>query len=90
MMGWRPQCYIPSFVKIGPPVLEKILKGFYQIWAWWQSLSRDPDAANTIAFRIPKEAPLKLYDGLESLMLQTKFREKRPAGSGEDFERFLP
>ena len=29
MMGWSPQCYIPSFVKIGPPVLEKkIFEGF--------------------------------------------------------------
>ena len=25
------------------------------------------------------------YDGLGSPMLHTKFREKRPAGSGEDF-----
>ena len=24
MMGWSPRCYIPSFMKIGPPVLEKI------------------------------------------------------------------
>ena len=29
MMGWSPQCYIPSFLEIGPPVPEKIfLKGF--------------------------------------------------------------
>ena len=29
MLGWSPQCYIPSFVKIGPPVLEKkIFEGF--------------------------------------------------------------
>ena len=28
MMGWSPRCYIPSFVKIGLPVLEKISKGF--------------------------------------------------------------
>ena len=29
MMGWSPQCYKPSFVKIGPPVLEKkIFEGF--------------------------------------------------------------
>ena len=29
MMGWSPRCYIPSFVEIGPPVLEKkIFKGF--------------------------------------------------------------
>ena len=30
------------------------------------------------------------YDGQESPMLHTKFRENRPAGSGEDFLRFLP
>ena len=28
MMGRSPCCYIPSFVKIGPPVLEKIFEGF--------------------------------------------------------------
>ena len=28
MMGRSPRCYIPSFVKIGPPVLEKIFEGF--------------------------------------------------------------
>ena len=29
MIGWSPQCYIPSFMKIGLPVLEKkILKVF--------------------------------------------------------------
>ena len=29
MIGWRPQCYIPSFVEIGPPVPEKkIFEGF--------------------------------------------------------------
>ena len=28
MMGWSPQCYIPSFVEIGLPVPEKIFKGF--------------------------------------------------------------
>ena len=28
-MGWSPECNIPSFMKIGPPVLEKeILKVF--------------------------------------------------------------
>ena len=31
------------------------------------------------------------YDGHESPMLHTKFRENRPAGAGEeDFEGFLP
>ena len=28
MMGRSSQCYIPSFMEIGPPVPEKILKGF--------------------------------------------------------------
>ena len=28
MMGWSPRCYIPSFVRIGPPVQEKIFEGF--------------------------------------------------------------
>ena len=29
MVGWRPQCYIPSFVEIGLPVPEKkIFEGF--------------------------------------------------------------
>ena len=29
MMGGSPRCYIPSFVKIGPPFLEKkISEGF--------------------------------------------------------------
>ena len=28
MKGWSPQCYIPSFVEISPPVPEKIFEGF--------------------------------------------------------------
>ena len=61
MMGWSPRCYIPSFVKIGPPVLEKkIFEGFYHIWAWRPSLSCDPDAANKISLPLPMEAPLNL------------------------------
>ena len=29
MMGWSPECYIPIFVEIGPPVPEKkIFEGF--------------------------------------------------------------
>ena len=31
MMGRSPRCYIPSFVKIGLPVLEKIFEGFFTI-----------------------------------------------------------
>ena len=33
MMGRSPRLYIPSFVKIGPPVVEKkICEGFYLIY----------------------------------------------------------
>ena len=28
MMDWRPRSNIPSFMKIGKPVLEKIFEGF--------------------------------------------------------------
>ena len=28
MMGWSPKCYIPSFIEIGLPVVEKIFLGF--------------------------------------------------------------
>ena len=28
MMGWSPQCYVPSSLEIGLPVPVKILKGF--------------------------------------------------------------
>ena len=65
MMGWSPRCYIPSFVKICPPVLEKkIFEGFLPYmgdWAWRPSWSCDPDAANKISFPLPKEAPHKIW-----------------------------
>ena len=33
MMGRSPRCYISSFVKFGPPVLEKkIFEGFFTIY----------------------------------------------------------
>ena len=28
MMGWSPKCYIPSFMKIGLPVPEKMFERF--------------------------------------------------------------
>ena len=62
MIGWSPQSYIPSFVEIRLPVLEKkILKGFYHIWAWRPSWSCDPDAVNKLSFPLPKEAPHKIW-----------------------------
>ena len=53
MMGPRVPNYIPSFMEIGPLFPEKILKGFYHIWAWWPSWSCDPDAANKLLFPAP-------------------------------------
>ena len=32
MMGWSPQCYIPSFVDIGLLVPLKIFKSFFTIY----------------------------------------------------------
>ena len=33
MMGWSPQCYIPNFMEIGPPVQEKkIFEGFLPLY----------------------------------------------------------
>ena len=40
----HPRLYIPSFKAVGSVVLEKkIFQGFYNIWAWWPSLSSDRD-----------------------------------------------
>ena len=49
MMVWSPQCYILTFVEIGPPVREKkIFEGVYHIWAWRPSWSCDTDAKNKL------------------------------------------
>ena len=61
MMGWSHRFYIPSFVKIGLLVLEKIFEGFYYIWAWRPPWSCDPDAAKKLSFPLPKEAPHKIW-----------------------------
>ena len=34
---------------------------FYQIWAWWSSLSCDPDFAIKFSFALPIDAPHKIY-----------------------------
>ena len=61
MMGRSPRCYIPNFVKIGPPVLEKkIFEGFYHIWALRPSWSCDLDHLYKLSFPLPKEAPQNL------------------------------
>ena len=52
MMGPSPRCYIPSFVEIGPLVLEKIFEGFSP----YMYMSFDPDTVNKLLFPLPKEA----------------------------------
>ena len=32
MISWSPQCYIPSFVEIGPQAPEKIFEGFLPLY----------------------------------------------------------
>ena len=61
MMGMSPQCYIPNFVEICPPVPEKIFEGFYHIWAWRPSWSCDLDHLYKRWFPLPKEAPHKIW-----------------------------
>ena len=62
MVGWSPRCHIPSFVKIGPPVLEeKIFEGFLPYMGVAAIWSCDPDAVNKLSFALPKEAPHKIW-----------------------------
>ena len=58
MMGWSLKCYIPSFVKIGLPVLEKkIFSGFYHIVAQQPSWSCDLNFGITLSLPLPRDAP---------------------------------
>ena len=59
LMGWSPQCYIPSFVQIGPPFLEKkIFEGFLLYMGVAAILDKDP--VNKLAFPLPMEAAHKI------------------------------
>ena len=71
MMGWSPRCYIPSFVEIGPPVLEKkMFEWFFTIYGRGGHLGHvtqmPRDAANKISFPLLKEAPQKFGFDLQS------------------------
>ena len=49
IMGWSPGCYIPSFVKIDPPVQEKkIFKGFFSYTGMAAILVTRPASCNQI------------------------------------------
>ena len=60
MIARSARCYISNFVEISLLVLEKIFKGFYNIWAWRPSRSCDPDAVNKLSLPLPKEATHKI------------------------------
>ena len=68
-----PQCYIPSFVEIDPPVPEKkIFYGFYHIWAWRPSWSCDHDYLYKLSFPLPTDAPREVW-----LWLVKHFQRRR-------------
>ena len=62
MMGWSPRCYIPSFVKIGPPVLEKKILKVFTIFGRGGHLGHVTWTIYTIVgFPFPKETPHKIW-----------------------------
>ena len=71
-MGWSPQCYIPSFVEIGPPVPEKDFWSVFTIYGRGGHLGHVTQLpANKLSFPLPKEAPHKIW-----LWSATCFREE--------------
>ena len=73
IMGWSPRCYIPSFVKIGLPVLEKkIFEGFFTIYGCGGHLGHVTQMPRT-NFRSPY--PRRLH---------IKFGFDWPSGLGEE------
>ena len=64
-----------SFVEIGSQVLEKILKGFYHIWAWLPSWSCDLDYLYTHWFPLPIDVSYKIW--LCKIEWPSGFREDR-------------
>ena len=59
-MSQSPRCQIPSFVEIGPPVLEKkIFKGFEHFLAWRPSWSCDLDHLYKLSFPFPRRLHIK-------------------------------
>ena len=74
MMGWSPQCYIPSFLKIGLPVLEKkIFEGFLPNMGVAAILVRRPKSCNQIFIPLYMKAFLKKM-GQIGTVVSGKFR----------------
>ena len=69
MMGWSPQCVIPSFVEIGLPVPEKkIFEGFLPYMGVGGHLCHvSKSAVNKLSYPLPKEASHKIWLRLAQL-----------------------
>ena len=60
MMGWSTRCYIPSFVEIGLPVLEKkIFKGFLPYVGMVAILVMEPASCHQIFISLYLKAFIK-------------------------------
>ena len=61
MMGWSPKCYIPCFMKIGLPVLEKKTFEWFLLYMGGQpSWSCDLDFTIKLSSPLPMDAPHKI------------------------------
>ena len=60
-MGRSPRCYIPSFVEIGRLIPEKIFEGFYHIWMWWPSWSREQHHVYNFLFPCTQMLTYKIW-----------------------------
>ena len=73
MMGWSPQCYIPSFMEIRPPVPEKkSFEGFLPYIGVAAILVMWPGYRKQTFVPLPKEAPHKIW-----LWLAKQFLRRR-------------
>ena len=60
MVGQSPRCYIPSFIEVGPPVPEKILKvftiyehgGYFGHVAWTIYTRRSESSNNCLVIQL--------------------------------------
>ena len=61
MMDWSPRCYIPSFVEIGLPVLEKISKGVLPYIGMATILVMCPASCNQIFISLYLKVSYKIW-----------------------------
>ena len=73
-MDWHSKCYIPSFIAIGPLVLEKkIFEGFfYDIWAWGPSRSCDKALVYKFSFLCSKNLSHSIWFQITQQFLRKK------------------